>query len=453
MTTRSGYRLVRGLARLLVRLFYRRVDLVGADRIPPAGPLILAANHQNALVDPLLLLAAMPRELRPLAKAPLFGILPLRPFLVLAGAVPVQRLKDTAGDPHRNAAAFAAVDRALQRGEAILIFPEGISHAESQLQPLRTGAARMLLAAAARGGEPALLPVGLVFREPATFRGGWAAILVGEPVATADLVALERSAPEEAARRLTERLAAALRRELVEVDDWRTARLLQVAEGIWRHEVTPLAAGAPRLAWLQQVARAYRYLLPRQPERLETLRRRLEAYAAVLERAGLSGASLDQEYPARVVLRFALREGGAILLGLPLALVGLALHGLPYRLTSAIVRRVAPQPDVVATVKLATGVVAYPLGWAAEAWLAFRFGGQLGLLALLLALLPAGFFALAWRERLDRARRAARGFAAALRRPGLRRLLLERRRELGGELRALAELVPPEVVAASEVRA
>ena len=60
-----GYRLIRALSRLLLRLFYRRVEVVGGDRIPPCGPLLVLANHQNALVDGMLLLAVIPRRLRP----------------------------------------------------------------------------------------------------------------------------------------------------------------------------------------------------------------------------------------------------------------------------------------------------------------------------------------------------------------------------------------------------
>ncbi|MGE5232648.1 MAG: hypothetical protein ACM3OB_00930, partial [Acidobacteriota bacterium] len=115
---------------------------------------------------------------------------------------------------------------------------------------------------------------------------------------------------------------------------------------------------------------------------------------------------------------------------------------LPYLATAAVVRLARPEPDMLATVKLGTGIVAYPLLWAAEARIAWHLAGGWGLGALLVALFPAGFAALAWRERLERARRAARGFFTGLRRPGLRRLLLEQRRALGEELRALAALVP-----------
>lgn len=57
-----GYGLVRTLARWVLGLFYRRIDLVGLENIPESGPLIVAANHQNALVDPMLLLGLLPRR-------------------------------------------------------------------------------------------------------------------------------------------------------------------------------------------------------------------------------------------------------------------------------------------------------------------------------------------------------------------------------------------------------
>ena len=136
---------MRALARALVRLFYHRVDVVGVERVPPSGPLVIVANHRNALVDPLILIATLPRVLRPVAKAPLFRHPLLAPFLHLAGALPVHRRRDPGSDPAQNAAMFRAVAVALGQGGAILIFPEGVSQPEPVLMPLRTGVARMVL--------------------------------------------------------------------------------------------------------------------------------------------------------------------------------------------------------------------------------------------------------------------------------------------------------------------
>src|SRR4030095_10573344 len=116
---------------------------------PPTGPLLVAANHQNGLVDPMLLIATMPRTLRPLAKSGLFRHPLIGPFLGLAHALPVYRRQDADGDTSRNAETFRAVSNALAQGQAIVIFPEGVSQPEPILKARRTGAARLVLEAEA----------------------------------------------------------------------------------------------------------------------------------------------------------------------------------------------------------------------------------------------------------------------------------------------------------------
>jgi 1-acyl-sn-glycerol-3-phosphate acyltransferase len=453
-----GYRVVRRLARWLLGLFYGRIEVVGAERIPLAGALILAANHQNALVDPMILMAVVPRRLRPVAKAPLFRYPVLGPLVRLAGAIPVHRRHDPGSDPAQNAVMFAATTTTLASGGAILIFPEGVSQAEPRLMPLRTGAARMALAAVATGVTPTLLPVGLVFHEPGMFRIGRALVLVGEPVPLADGVALHSTAPEAAGRLLTDRLEAALRRLIVEAHDRHVLGLARAAEAIWRAEAgEPTGAGAgeglARTAWLQRALRAYRYLLARDPDRIKALEQSVGRYARDLAGAGVTDEQLSRTYAPSVVRRYALREGLPLLLGVPLAALGLVAHVLPYQLTQLVVRVLRPDPDAEATYKILTGVVFYPLGWAVEGWLAWRLGGGLALLLFVLLLAPTAFFALTWWERLARVRREARGFLHFVLRRDLYTRLRERRRALVRELEALAEQVSEADLAADRQEA
>src|SRR5437773_642629 len=145
LATAMGYRLVRGFIRLLLWLFYRRVDVVGAERIPSSGPLIIAANHHNSLVDPMLIMATFPRRLTVLANAPLFRHPLVGPFLRAVGGLPVNRRKEAGDDPRKNEAMFATAIAHLRAGGAILIFPEGRTQPVPTLLPLRTGVARLLL--------------------------------------------------------------------------------------------------------------------------------------------------------------------------------------------------------------------------------------------------------------------------------------------------------------------
>src|SRR5262249_26296494 len=140
--------------------------------------------------------------------------------------------------------------------------------------------------------------------------------------------------------------------------------------------------------------------------------RALEVYRDDLVAAGLTGADLTATYPLAVVVRYALRHGAGLLLGAPLAVWGLVVHFLPYRLTAAIVGWLHRTAEEEATDKLAAGVVLYPILWSLEAWMIGRLAGLWALGLFLALLLPSGFFALAWRERLARVRHDARAFAS-----------------------------------------
>ena len=103
---------MRALAKLLIRVFFRRVELQHRERLPAHGPVVLVANHLNGLVDGLLLMATLGRYPRFLGKSTLFRIPPLWPFLKFAGVIPVYRVIDGAPGDH-NLSAFATCHQIL----------------------------------------------------------------------------------------------------------------------------------------------------------------------------------------------------------------------------------------------------------------------------------------------------------------------------------------------------
>src|SRR5713101_6963997 len=180
-----AYRLVRMMIRLLLWLFYRRIDVVGRERIPPDGGVIVAANHHNSVVDAMLIIATVPRAVTVLANAPLFRHPLVGPLLRMLGAVPVNRRLEAGDDPRKNEAMFTAAIDALRAGGVVLILPEG--RTQRQQHRLRTGAARLALWLERAAGGPhsvTLLPVGIVFHDPGIFRSASVQLTIGAPVAT-----------------------------------------------------------------------------------------------------------------------------------------------------------------------------------------------------------------------------------------------------------------------------
>ena len=175
-TRRPGDWVMTRFARLLIHVFFRRVELEGGENLPATGPVVLVANHINGLVDGLLLMATLSRYPRFLGKSTLFKIPPLWPLLKLAGVIPVFRTIDGVPGDH-NVSAFATCHDLLRRGGVVAVFPEGISHDEPTLQPLKTGAARIALEAGFDGEIDGVqsIAVGLVYDAKARFRSTRAA--------------------------------------------------------------------------------------------------------------------------------------------------------------------------------------------------------------------------------------------------------------------------------------
>jgi hypothetical protein len=286
------------------------------------------------------------------------------------------------------------------------------------------------------------VPVGLVFDEPGTFRAASALLSVGAPVVADDAVQAYADAPEAAVRALTERLADAIRAQIVEAEDHHTLELLGTLERAWRHERGDVGRvdAETSLAWRRDVMRAARALAERAPGRMAAFRRNLEGYAERLRESGLSDGQLGQRYTARLVTRYALSNALNLVVMLPLALAGMLAHAVPYALTDVIARRLVTTAEEEATDKMAAGLVLYPLCWVLEGWLVWRWGGARALAAFALLLVPSGLVALAWRERLARVGRQARAFARFIVDRRAARGLLAERRALVEEAEALGAL-------------
>ena len=169
-------------------------------------------------------------------------------------------------------------------------------------------------------------------------------------------------------------------------------------------------------------------------------------YTKDLDLAGLTDRDLSEGYRPAVVLRYAFRQGLPLVLGLPLALWGVLNHIVPYQATALAVRAIKPEADVLATYEVVAGLALFPLCWTLEGWIAWRLGGGPLLAVFLIALLPTGFFALSWTERLHRVRRETRGLLTVLLDRDLRAHLLERRRAIMAEFQELLCLVPEPVL-------
>ncbi|MDX1645317.1 MAG: lysophospholipid acyltransferase family protein, partial [Thermoanaerobaculia bacterium] len=223
-----------GLARLALGLFYRRIEVVGADRLPERGPAVYVGNHGNGIIDPALVMGWFPRSIRFLAKSTLWSQFPIGLFVRLAGAVKVFRQIDPGVDTSRNRAMFSACWEILARGGSLCLFPEGISHPEPHLMPLKTGAARIVLGALHRQTDLDLVvvPFGLVFEERERFRSR-VLIEIGRPIDPRPWLTPRGERDQESVRALTNAIERSLAAVTLNFPSWREADLVRRAASLY----------------------------------------------------------------------------------------------------------------------------------------------------------------------------------------------------------------------------
>lgn len=443
--TRPADRFVKALVRLVLRIFYRKVEVVGAEHIPRDRPLVVVANHVNSLMDPVLLLGALPVHPRFLAKSTLWGNPAVRPFLDLAGAIPVYRRQDAGegADLAKNAETFARSHDLLAAGGVLALFPEGLSHSEPALQPLKTGAARIVLEAEAKypGIGTRIVPVGLTFDAKETFRSR-ALVRIGEPIDPAPELAMDD--PVQAARALTARVDEALKDVTLNYDSWDEARLIARAADLWGRPTSEMPKGRS-LAETFEVHRAHLEglddLEKSHPERIAALVESVRAYDRLLSAFNLRDAQVAAAYPPSPVARFVLRTMLRMLIHFPLAVIGTILNWPVYRLVGALTKRIARLPDLTATYKVFAALFLFPLAWLAEAIAVGYYASNSWLGAATFFAAPfTGYSALLFHESRSLFWKEARAYLLLRTRKRLAGELKERRAEILREVQALADL-------------
>lgn len=399
-------RLITAIVRLALRIYFQRIEVTGLEHVPLQTPVIFVLNHPNALVDPVFLFCLAPRRVSFLAKAPLFHM-PVIGYLVKAmDSLPVYRRQDEGQDVTKNEETFVAARKLLAKGGTIGICPEGVSHDEPGLRPIKTGAARVSLAAVSTGevSDLKIVPAGLYYTSKTSFRSS-ALLYFGTPL-TVKPVQLEPdgSPPRDAVRQLSSEIEQALREVILDARHEEALQTIARAERIF-------SAGAndgddslkDELKLQQRFVKAYSILEGHQPERLRRLEQRMIRFEEELNQAGVDAEELSAPSSTWSVFVSIFKRSLLFLLMLAPAVLGTVAHYPAYRLGGYLATKLSrDSEDIISTIKIISAMLLFPLTWlilAVIGYLLFAWWAA----ALALLIVPVcGYIAIIFFEELDK---------------------------------------------------
>ena len=392
LASRAVFYGLRAFLLVAERIYFREVTTVDPPPDDVAGRLF-AANHWNGIVDPLVILVEARFRASPIAKSTLFSIPVFKSILRVAETVPVHRRSDEPGQAAgSNDAMFDQVASHLADGGNVLIFPEGTSHDQPAVLPLKSGAARMLARAHELGARGlSLQAVALDFDARDRFRSR--AVITYGPVHEVD--ALVTADKDASVRALTEAAARDLDALVITGESRGEVMLVRELAQMLAHEAhhSSLAAQTGRARDVIARARA----LGHEDPRYRAVATAVGNYREARQASGLT----DEQVARGKDTHPRLVRGLVLALLAPVALVGALFYFVPYRLPRLATKLAKGELDVVSTYKLAIGLVAFPTWMTALVVLACtllppHFRAPLAALAVL-----SPFAALVWIDRLD----------------------------------------------------
>ena len=361
------------VARGLVLAFHRSVDVRWRERLPRNRPVLIVANHGNGFVDPVVVAGVLGSLPRFLAKAALWKVVAARPFLWLAGVLPVYRTAD--GDrASDNASVFDACHRELAQRATVAIFPEGTTGDRAGLDRVKSGAARIALGALPTAPDLVIVPIGMAFESKVETRSR-AVVMFGEPIAVAEFVGaglgIDGEPDRDDAEALTARITEALERVSPQFTSIDEREMLRAAAREERSD----AAGRVEVSFgeAEVVARRLAGAEPAARERV------IDAYCDFATRLQLLGITARQLRPRRVSIARLVLSAVVLFVAGSLVVAVTAIH-LPALLIvvvgTGLVRSTATKGTVRMLLGLVTLVATWTLAgmWLGDGWTAVAAG-------------------------------------------------------------------------------
>lgn len=185
---------VRAYIRLGLFFYYKRIHVVGLDNIPKDKPVLILANHQNALLDALLIATRSHSFSYFLTRASVFNSLFFAKLLKSLRMYPIYRMRDGMQTITKNNAIFKRCSQLLSNKNSIVIFPEGNHNLKRTVRPLSKGFTRLVFETLDTHPnlDLQLIPVGFNYKRAENFADE-VAIFIGEPLLANDYVFDEKN--------------------------------------------------------------------------------------------------------------------------------------------------------------------------------------------------------------------------------------------------------------------
>ena len=209
---------MRSYVKIGLFFLHKEIKVVGKENIPKKGAILFIGNHQNALIDAILIPATTKRNIHFLSRASAFKNKLISKFLRSLHMIPIFRIRDGINTIEKNIEVFEQCHEILKTEQAIEIFPEGEHHLKRRIIPLKKGFARIILGTLQKYPDLdiKIVPTGINYNSHLNFPSS-VSIYYGEPILANPFINIEN--PDLRFTEIINQVSTALKKLTLHIED------------------------------------------------------------------------------------------------------------------------------------------------------------------------------------------------------------------------------------------
>ncbi len=406
------YFVLRFLMKITGNVFFRTISIRNKELIPNKGPLMVLANHPSTFMDPIVIATMLNRKVYFLAKGELFNSGFSKWLLPKLNMIPVYRKQDDPSQMSKNEETFNKCYEHLEKGGAILMFPEGTSITERKLRPLKTGAARIVLGAEAKNNfklNAKVITIGLNYANPHKFNRDLF-INIENPINVSDFKEEYSKDTFKGAESLTETIRLNLEKLIIAINDQQTDALITNIEMLYKNKLSKELRISEKdkqaeFELTKNMIDSVNYFIETDPLRAEKMSIRINEYLNNLNRLGLNDSDLEQNRQNKTLIRGSLKSFFTIILGFPVYVYGLINNYLPFEIPGLLTNKITKVIEYRGAIGMVLGMFTFSIFYTLQIMVVWKLTHLVWITLIYALSMPlTGFFAYWYFHTLERIR-------------------------------------------------
>jgi 1-acyl-sn-glycerol-3-phosphate acyltransferase len=394
------YSLFRILLKITSKFYFKTLQVKGLENIPKTGAVFFVANHPAAFLDPMVLATIIERQISFLGKGVLFDNKILQWLLPKFNVIPIYRSHETKGQAGKNKDVFIQCYKHFAKAGALLAFPEGISLTERKIKKIQTGTARICLGAEAEynyGLDIKIIPIGLNFSNPHKFHSDLF-VNIDKPINVSDFYELYKQDTFKGAHALTDEIRVRLENQVIAIQDAEVDKLVSNIEMIFKAQILKDLGHSPKIMEhdfnvTRSINDSVNYFLEREPQRVETIKNKIDKYLNDLELISLND-DLIKNVEKNTPMLDTFKSLFYLIIGFPFFVYGTLNNFFPFRIPGWAAPRISKSIEFRGPISFAMGTFTFIIFYSLQIWLVNKYINEWPIVLAYIIMLPlSGLFA------------------------------------------------------------